>query len=282
MFFRAVAVMDTLPERAAKDFQTLLRRRAWVEAERRVGGGRIIFAGDALLRLGQAQEAIHAYELVGDSPPPEVKERLAVALVYAEVLHHAEPPAILSVADRALSLAPDSPWPRLLAMLGLLIAGDVNSALPRLEAAEERGAPEIACRCLRSLCAIVSGTPATVTDKELAALRLPREAEAVIRLLCDAEPEPTRIEAFVRALGEAWITHCPTDPSLMARRLLTAWCDDGKWDEALRFADELAHSSESWAVELATLARVRHALERAGRGELEEAERELRELEVAL
>lgn len=280
MFFRAVAVMDTLPERAARDFQTLLQRRAWIEAERRVGGGRIVFAGDALLRLGRPQDAIHAYELAGDLPLPEVQERLAATFVCAEALRQAEPAAISSAADRALSLAPTQPWPQLLAAVGLLIAGDASAASLRLDAAEERGAPQTACRCLRSLCAAASGTPTTVPGEDLAALRLPGQAKAMVDLLCGAGPEASRIETFVHALGKEWLAQCPTDPARIARRLLATWCDDGKWDEVFKFAEELARSGEAWAVELATLARVRHALERAGRGELEAAEEELHEVEA--
>ncbi len=281
MFFRAIAVMDALPERAAKDFLALLRRRSWMEAETRVGGGRIVCAADALLQLGQVREAIHAYEIAAPSLSPEVKERLAVALVYADVLRQTEPKVIVNAAHRAQELAPISPWPQILAALGLLMAREPGLALAQLEAAEAYGAPEPVCHCLRSLCAVVSGAPATITDEERTALRLPQKADAIIRLLCGAGPEVARMEAFVRVFGETWIAHCPIDPDLMASRLLAAWCDSGKWDVALKFADELVRSGEVWAKDLALLTRGRYALEQAVQGDLEKAERMLSALELS-
>jgi tetratricopeptide (TPR) repeat protein len=279
MFFRAVAVTDVLPERAMKDFLTLLRRRAWVDAEDAAGGGRIVCAGDALLRFGQIQDAIRAYETAVSSQSPEVKERLAVALVYAEVSRSAEPKFLADAADRARELAPASPWPQILAAMGLLMAREPKLALARLEAAETCGGPEPVCRCLRSLCSVVSGAPATMTDDELTALRLPEKADAAINFLCGTGPELARMEAFVRVFGEAWIAHCPIDPALMARRLLAAWCDHGKWDVALKFADGLVRSGEIWAKDLVLLMRGWYALDQAVQGNLEKAEKLLCEIE---
>jgi hypothetical protein len=63
LFFRALALCAAQPERAVGDFLALLQQRAWVEAEQRVGGGRLICVGDQLLRLGEVAEAARAYEL---------------------------------------------------------------------------------------------------------------------------------------------------------------------------------------------------------------------------
>ena len=282
LFFRAIAVEDHLPKRAVKDFLALLRRRAWLEAEGRVGSGRIVCVGDALLRLEQIQDAMHAYEIAIPFQQLEVKERLAVARVYTNILGHAEPKVIVEAADRAQTLAPTSPWPQVFAALGLLMEREPESALAHLEAAEARGAPEPICRCVRSLCFIISGTPVTMTDEELTALRLPKKVEATIHLICGTGSELARMEAFVHAFGEAWITHCPIDPVIIARQLLTVWCDNRRWSEALQFVDDLTRSGVSWAMELATLVRVRYALDRAFQGELKEAEQMLHELDVTL
>lgn len=273
LFFRAMAMQDVLPDRSVKDFETLLRRRAWVEAECRVGGGRIIYAADALLRAGRVDDAVRAYELVWAARAASVDDRLAVALVLKEILRHAEASAITREAERATALAPTSPWPQLLAALGLLIVGDVSSARSRLDVAETRGAPAVVCRCLRSTCAAASSGAATLTDEELNTL--PGEVGAVVRFLCGSETLVARIKTFADKFGEDWLAHCPTDPHLAARRFLAILCDEGKWEEAMRFADSLARSKQPWAKELAVLARVRHALQRACRGELDEAESEL-------
>jgi tetratricopeptide (TPR) repeat protein len=273
LFFRANAMQAMQPDRAIKDFETLLRRRAWVEAECRVGGGRIVYVADALLRAGRVDDAIRGYELVRASRGTEVDERLAVALVLKEILHHAEASAITRAAERATVLAPTGPWPQLLAALGLLIMGDVSSARSRLDVAETRGAPEGVCRCLRSTCAVASSGTATLTDEELNTL--PGEVGAVVRFLCGAEPETARIKKYANKLGETWLAHCPTDPSLTARRFLAILFDEGRWEEVMRFADILARSEQPWAKDLAALARVRHALHSADRGDLKQAEMEL-------
>ncbi|MGE0129094.1 MAG: hypothetical protein AB7U82_13530 [Blastocatellales bacterium] len=285
MFFRAVAMMDAAPHRAIKDFQTLLRRRAWVEAERRAGGGRIVRAGDTLLSLGQVEEAIRAYRLVDSDSTPGVKERLAVASVYAEVMRRSGATAITGEADQAMDLAPGSPWPQWLAALGLMIAGESEIAMKRLAASvnEDADAPELIRRCLQAVCAALSGAgDDSMTDEELAALNMPPETEAVVRLLCGAGDEIARIEALVESRGEAWIERCPVDAQSVARRLIAAWREQGDWDRALELARQLERSGQAWAVEMAALTRVRHALERACQGKLAEAEAELREVEATL
>jgi len=281
LFFRAAAFIDTLPERAVRDFQTLLRQRGWVDAERRVGGGRIIFVGDALWRLGQFDEAIRAYELASASRSLQAHERLALALVNAEVRRSAGLDAISRAVGRAVELAPTSPWPQLLAALGLLMAGEVEATMSHLDAAAACGAPESICRGLRAVCTALSGR-AVLAEEDLVALHLTVVADAIVRLVCDEGTEPARIEAFVRAFGDEWIAWCPTDPQRTARRLLAAWCDRGNWDEVLEYVDRLERSALPWAKELAALVRVRHALESASRGALEAADRALQELETWL
>jgi hypothetical protein len=280
MFFRAVATMDATPQRAVKDFQTLLRRRAWVEAERRAGGARIVCAGDALLSLGQAEEAIRAYRLV--EAAPGVKERLAVASVYAELTRRSGATTLDGEADRAADLAPGNPWPQWLAALGLLIAGEREIAARRLATTAATDAAQLIGRCLQAVCSALSGAgDDPMADQELAALKLPPETEAIIRLLCGAGDEIAKCESLIESLGETWIERCPADAQAVARRLIAAWREQGDWDRALKLARQIERSGQAWAVELAALTRARHALERASRGELAEAEAELREVEEA-
>jgi hypothetical protein len=282
MFFRAVAMMDAAPQRAVKDFQTLLRRRAWVEAERRAGGARIVCAGDALLSLGQAEEAIRAYRLVEAGAALGVKERLAVASVYAEMTRRSGATTLDGEADRAADLAPGNPWPQWLAALGLLIAGEREIAARRLATTAATDASQLIHRCLQAVCSALSGAgDDPMADQELAALKLPPETEAIIRLLCGAGDEIAKCESLIESLGETWIEHCPADAQAVARRLIAAWREQGDWDRALKLARQIERSGQAWAVELAALTRARHALERASRGELAEAEAELREVEEA-
>lgn len=280
MFFRAVAMMVVAPQRAVKDFQTLLRRRAWIEAERQAGGARIVCAGDALLSLGQPEEAIRAYRLV--EATPGVKERLAVASVYAELMRRSGATTLDGEASRAADLAPGNPWPQWLAALGLLIAGEREIAARRLAMATATDASQLTRRCLQAVCSALSGAgDDPIANEELAALKLPPKTEAIIRLLCDAGDEIAKCEMLVESLGETWIERCPADAQAVARRLIAARREQGEWDRALELARQLEHSGQAWAVELAALTRARHALERASRGELAEAEAELREVEAA-
>lgn len=277
-FFRAAAMMDLFPKRAVRDFKALLQQRDWVEEERSAGGGRLIFVGDALLRLGQAEDALQAYELARGAPLIEVKERQAVAMVYSAVMRRAEPAAISSAADRAADLAPSSPWPPMLAALGMIIAGEAEAAASRIAVARERGAPESACHYLQSMSSALSGA----SSEDLPALALPDDPDAVVRLLCGIEPAPERIDALTRTMGKAWMARCGADPYFVACQLLAGWCDEGRWDEAMKCADGLLQSGLQWAADLAALTRVRHALERACRNELEEANHELQQLEAAI
>jgi hypothetical protein len=276
LFFRAAALCDTQPDRALKDLQTLLRQRTWLEQQQRSGGGRLLALGDLLLRLGRVDEAVHAWERGGDSAA--IRERCAVALVSARLRDGRALDRLEEAVERAAALAGASPWPHLLAALGLLAAGRADEARARVEVAEQHNAPPALCRCLRAL-ATRSIAEAVLEERDLSALQLSPEVDAVLRVLCGPGTEAARLALFVRILGERWLALCPTDPAASARRLLAAGCDDGNWPEALAFARTLTTVNQPWATELATLVRLRHALERAAGGELEEAEQELQRLE---
>jgi len=121
-----------------------------------------------------------------------------------------------------------------------------------------------------------------LTEADFAALKLPPETAALLRWLCSEEAELDKLKALMLQFGDEWIQLCPANAQLAARRWLANWCEAGEWAQALEWLHRLARSGEPWAVELAALGGVRRALERATRGELEEAERELRALEEAL
>jgi Tfp pilus assembly protein PilF len=277
LFFRAAAMTEVFPKRATRDFQALLRQQDWINAERRVGGGRIIFTGDSLLRLGKAADASRAYELTDLALSTGVKERLGVSVLCAAVLNNSDAEAISEATQRATRLVPNSPWPLLLAGLGHLIAGDTGAAHLEIENAKEKGAPEATYLRLQSLCTAMSGS-AEATNEELPRLTSPDAIDAVISFLCGAGG----IAAVKDLISDGWITRCLTNPQLTARRLVADWCEAGKWDEAFRAAGALGQSPHPWAKELAALLHIRHALERTVRGEFGEADGELQEAETLL
>lgn len=282
LFFRAAAVLEAWPDRAARDFEALLRQSSWVEAERRVGGGRLMFVGDALLRLGHVDAAIRAYRRASETPSLGLLERVAVAGVYAEIVHRTGREVIANAAERAAENAPTSAWPQLLAAVGLLTVVDAERARAAVAAAESRSAPEPVLRLLRAVCDVLAGAATIVTDDDLAALRLPSESAAIVRFLCGSGTEAARVAALVTALGDQWMVHSPVDPAAMARRLAAALCRKGTSHAALEHADRLERSGQDWAIALAGHVRVVAALQRAARGELQEAERELARVEASL
>jgi hypothetical protein len=288
LFFRAAAMVDTQSERMVRDCQTLLQRVAWIGRERSVGGARILFVGDLLLRCGQIGDALRAYELMGQPESPTVQQRLAVALVAEQVVQRTKAEGVCKAVAQAEELAPDNPWPSLLAALGLLIDGEIDSARMYLDAAEEHGAPESTCRCLRAVCSAVDrlGTDyptdrGSMTDEDLAAQALQKHVTAVVRFVCGQDALPARISTLVDALGDDWFEYCPTEPEFIACWLLAASCEAERWNEALSLVDRLAQSERLWAKDLVALTRIRHALANATQGNWEEAASELRDLELS-
>ena len=280
-FFHAIGSADTAPDRAANGLRALLHQRRWLEAELAAGGKRILAAGDALLRLGCVDDAVRAYQLAAGVARESTGERLAVATIYSAWRTGAGPQAIVDAAARAEQAAPESPWPSLVAGLALLGAGEVGQASARLEAAEQRHAPQNVCRCLRAVMQALD-RQSHLTEQELADLGLPPYVEAIVGVLCAPDQEEVnRFARLVESLPDAWIERTPTDPMRLAWRLAAAWCDAKRWDDALRLAALLGESDRCRADELAGWVRLRQARDRAARGELQQAEQELQELEAA-
>jgi len=281
-FFRAAAMMESSPDRAAREFEALLHQSSWVEAERRVGGGRLAFIGDALLRLGRPAAAIRAYRRATDVLSADVRERLAVASVCAEILQRRGSEAIASAVAQATEEAPASPWPHVIAAVGLLILVDAERARAATAEAGSRQAPEVVLQVLRAVTDALQGAPAVVTDEMLSALRMPAESAAAVRLLCGSGPELPRLAGLFATCGDEWIVRAPVDPAVIARRFAAALCRDGRTEAALQHARVLERSGQAWAIALAGHIRLALALQRAVRGELEEADRELAQAEANL
>jgi hypothetical protein len=199
-------------------------------------------------------------------------------MIYAKILEGAQPEAVLKALDDTGALASSSHWSRLLGALALLMADKPNEAVSALQEAAKRGAPEKLCRNLMAMCVAMSGSEAAGSEG-LPSLDLPEDSEKMLLLLCGFQAGSQQASEFLDSAGREWATSLITDPHLAAQGLLSQWCDQGKWDEALASADRLIRSGPVWARELAALVRVRHALERACRGEVEEADIELQEIE---
>src|SRR5205085_4960683 len=204
LFFRAATMVDVFPRRAVRDFQTLLRQRTWIEKERRAAGARIIFAGDMLLRLGRPDDAVNAYNLASVSATSELKERLAVAGMFAQVSGRADAGAIATAVERADTQAATSPWPHLLAVLGLLLAGDADDARTYVARGQERGADANVCRQLQTMCDTLAGS-AVMPEGDITPLKQGADVRAIARLLCNMEVEPARVAALDETLGAGWL-----------------------------------------------------------------------------
>ncbi|MCD4786497.1 MAG: hypothetical protein K8T10_21940 [Candidatus Eremiobacteraeota bacterium] len=281
LFFRGAAMMDVDSRRTVKDFRALLRRRSKVRRELKAGGRRIIFIGDAFLKLGMVNDAIQAYKLLESDLPGEARERIAVASVLAAIQSNSGPDTIRVAAKKAGEVIPSDPLPQLLAILGLLIAGDVDSAKSLMEAMEESEKEKETCDCLRFICNAMSGERSAPFDG-MAGLQIPEDVRRIIQFLRGVGTDRHRIRAFIREQGREWVALCPTDPYMTARKLMTSLCDECEWDEVKELTDQLVGLEEKWSMELVVFVRILYALSFTFQRELREAERELVKLENLL
>jgi hypothetical protein len=252
-------------ERALRDLQALGKRRAWQEREQAVGGGRLVFLGDALLRARRPEDAASVYR-----PISSCAERATIASVYAGLRKRAPLPELVAAASGAAS----SPWPKVLCALASLIDGDPAAASTTLRVATEQGAAAPVVGRLEAVAAALSaGVPLNRDD--IGVVGLPSEVAAALYLVHGGDPLPVRAAAWVTALGNRWIELCPVSPERVARSLLSAWCADSSWERALEFATGLERSGQAWGREVAALTKIRHALSRALSGRLSDARDEL-------
>lgn len=272
-FFRGAALLKEDPQQAAKDFRSLLRRREWCASERRAGGARLIFIGDALRRMGLDAEALRAYESAGDSGAG----RAALMQLCAALQGGAIPQEAEDTVARVAGLFPENATASLLAAAASLAAGVREGVEEHLAEAERLGAPAAACRCLRGFLHAADGK-ATLDEGDLRELGLPESAAAVVRFMGADGDGAARLKALIDCAGEKWAEVLPGAPESEARRALHHLCEQGEWDRAQELAEAVGVCGAGWAAELAALVGVRHALSLALAGEFEEAEAKLQRL----
>lgn len=282
LFFRGLAMLETAPERASKDFRTLLRQRSWIAAEQTVGGQRLIVGGDALVRLGYWQEAVRAYELASPRTSASAQERLAVLSVLAAWRGGGGPDVVAERGDQAGRDVPHSPWVPAMTALALLLSGGAENASAYLDSSQQTGLPEPLVRALRAVARVLKGGGGLPAEA-LAPLQLPPELEALIGVACAPEDSLAEWAGRLAArLGDGWVAASPRDPAQVARSLLEKWCAEQDWEHVLKFTKQLEGLRHRWAVELAALVRLYHALQLAAAGNLDRAERELNDLDKEL
>lgn len=257
-FFRAAALLEEDAGKAREDLAVLRADRAWQQREQAVGGGRLGFLGDALLRFGLPQEAAAVYRSMRGC-----EVRMAVAEVCACLARWASPEEIKAAAHAPS--APDHPWPELFAALALLVLGEGRAARELLDAAAGHGAPRVICLRLRALVGELFEAASPSEDK-LVALGLPRPLAATVCLTAMAGSNAARMDL------------CLANPARAARQALQTWIEEGRWEDALKLARDLTRSGGQWARELGELVFLRRALELARRGQLVESQTQLREL----
>jgi tetratricopeptide (TPR) repeat protein len=267
-FFRGAAALRTRPQQAAKDFRNLLARRSWAAAEIRAGGGRLLFLGDSLLRLGEASDARRAYEMAEQAGHSGAKDRLAMLKLLDTPERGVQPSATLSGSP--------SFWPLLMAALGLLRAGDGRNARSHVEQARRSGASANVCQCLSALCDLIAGSPsAPISDGVVNSSGLSLKSKAILRFLLGGGDLAERLKTFTVACGEDWRTICPADPGVIVAHQAHALCEGGRYKEAVALVEDPAASGQPWAADLSALVRLRAALQQAMDGKLDEAEQEL-------
>lgn len=274
-FFRGFALMEELPGQAERDLRSLLYRHSWVQTEKRVGGGRLVPLGDALSRLGCMQDAIRAYAHAIEAGESAAAVRLALLNVCEAAGNTADAGNVAAQAETAADLVPDSPWPFVLGAVRLLVNGQAEVAGRMLEKARGAGASEPLCECIGAAVEVMAGESSSVPKATLRALRMSSRTTAILSmLLMDGEIAP-RLQAFMAAVDEDWVSHCPVDIETTAANHLAELCDEGEWTEAERFIASLVASGVETAKELKSCLDVRHALALALQGALTEAEKRL-------
>jgi hypothetical protein len=250
-FFRSAALIQSERERALKDLQSLASRRAWQEKERAVGGGRLVFVGDALLGAGRADDAAAVYQ-----PLSSCAERTAVASAHAALQKGR------SVGESLPTDGSGNCWAELLGAVARLKEGD----------------PAAASEALRTPQAIFDLKGAALArDSASPPIRLPVEVSAALNLLHGQAEASVRAATWISDCGKRWIELCPVAPHWVAAAVLSTLCGEGKWHRALEFATELECTGQDWAKELAALTRIRRALARAISGDLGGAEIDLKD-----
>jgi tetratricopeptide (TPR) repeat protein len=254
LFFRAAGALERRPLQATRDFQALLRQRAWIDAECQIGSARQVFVGDALMRLGDPQGAIEAYSGVKTVTTADVRDRLAVAQLWNLVKgsnSEAEIRAGITKLDRAASR---SGWVGLSAALVFALIGDAEEANHKLKDAEELGASGRVLHDVRLVCAVLSGGPSAASRDSARHGGKETISDVNVRLM---------------------------NMKAVAFRCVKALCDEGAWDRAVAVSERRRPEDGRWVIQLRVLAALSRALARA-ENEPEGAERAIRDLELTM
>jgi hypothetical protein len=259
LFYWAAGNCHDDPAEAVKGFRRLIRQRAWTEAQQRVGGDRLVIAGDVLLRQGDDAVAGHAYTLAHISGHPEVVERLAVAKVMG-----GEKPEIAAATW----------YPPLLAALRFAATDRMAEAAGALAAANALQAPEVLCRIVEN---IVTGSflGSVLTEEDLAGLALPATLAPVVRLLAGPGSLAERAAVYLAAHGLEWSRGCPLSPTILAATLAEHLCTLADWPRAMAAADGFLASGDPALHDVGLLLRVLYSLGQAEGGDVLAAEASL-------
>lgn len=272
-FFRGAACVETNPEQARRTLTALLNRRKWIQNECRVGGQRVHFLADSLVKLGALNEAREAYRLAAEAGQAGAGTMHAILSLITEP---GGAPEKLNIEGSAS----DSPWSWFLPALALLTSGDVAAARTTLQESTQHGLPAPMARCGAALCDFASGTAASIAESDLAALPISAQAKTLMRLLLgDGSNEPNVVD-FLNGGDDGWLTASGIDRSQLIGLCADALCSRGKYDEARDLLEEIPPAKSPRLAALRVLLETRHALHEALSGDAARLEKALASLET--
>ncbi len=300
LFFRAVVTTDFEPTLAARDIKMLLKRRPWVEKELQVGGSRILWLGDAALKMGQLELAQRAYDWLENEglsfgepeerfgrPDQLLAKRRALANLFQvvasdefqskDLLGEAGLESAFSEVVKAWD-GQNVQEPCLMALIGWILS--MGQSLAResqdfeatLSRARQSGMEDEVCLALDFLS---SGR----ISPNLAIENLKQFPQAVRPLLvfnCGQSPEVERIRTFMDWAGRDWVSLSPVALQRIAAQVVKDAVPP-QYDRALSWVGDNLGSlaNEQWVQELQSWIRLHQALWLGRQGELEAAVNEL-------
>jgi hypothetical protein len=276
--FRALAIVDRAPDRAAVQLTDLLKDVGWVAREGAVGGARILVAADALASLGRVSEALRAYETMPMPWPPAVEERRAVALVYQEFAREQSAPDLSRAARAVHRLAPRNCWPQVFAALAHALAGQPREANEHLERARQLGVAETIVSYVRSVLIVREGR--TIEGSSVAGLELPDTSWRWLSAFCPGAAGREQAMSFLASLGPDWIARFVVQPKSAVEQLLIQWAQTGKLAQAWTVAEQLAAPSGPVSRHLVAWLATLQALEMATRRQWQDAEAQVARAEA--
>jgi tetratricopeptide (TPR) repeat protein len=269
-FFRGIVARDEHPDRARRDLRALLNRVAWVETEKRVGGGRLVAMGDGLAQLGCSDDAAKAYALAEEAGDSRAAARLALLRVCAAF--GPQPENMATAVEEAAAIMTDSPWPFWLGAVGCLTEGDALSARKWTERAAALQTNNGLCDLLRRVADRIEGAPCSLPETAFRFLRSSALTQAMLRLLLSENDLASRLAAFLSVVGEQGMEYCPIDPGAVVAYRVSELCAQGEWQTADAVLESLAKTGAIADSFWKPYIRCRQALASALKGQLTEAE----------